>query len=261
MPRLTLCADDYAWSPATSRVIAALLEAGKLNATGCMTVRANWADDSRRLRELPATAQIGLHLVLTDEEPLASAGSMPTIAQRREGAIDQAGIAIEIEAQFDAFEQAMGRPPAFVDGHQHAHSLSGIRSHVLATASHRAPRAWVRTCQDRWSAIARRPFRGKAIGSAYHSRRLIADARAAGLKTNLGFAGHYDFRSDFATLLPRFLNSPGEEHLVMCHPGTDDRSGDSIAAARVAEAAALQAVSVRAIAAAHGLDFATVADG
>ena len=265
LSRLTLCADDFAWSPATSRVIAALLETAKLNATGCMTLRPNWPEDSRRLRDLPAPAQIGLHLVLTDEQPLASTDVMVDIVTLRgraaAGRLDRDAVAAEVAAQFDRFEQAMGRPPAFVDGHQHAHSLPTIREVVLDATRRRAPGAWVRTCQDRWTGIARRPFRGKAIGSAFHSRRLRAQAAAEGLACNRGFAGHYDFRSDFAALFPHFLAGGGAEHLVMCHPGADDRAGDVIAAARVAEAAALAAMPVAAVAAARGLDFVSVAGG
>ena len=261
MPRLTLCADDYAWSPGTSRVIAGLLEAGKLNATGCMTLRPNWPVDSRRLMDFPAAVQIGLHLVLTDERPLTADAPMADIVTLRRRGMVRRSILAEVEAQFDAFEQAMSRPPAFVDGHQHAHSLAVIRPIVIDVTRRRAPAAWLRTCQDRWTAIVRRPFRGKAIGSAFHSRRMGADAARSGLATNCGFAGHYDFAGDWAALLPRFLAAPGEAHLVMCHPGADDRPGDSIAAARVGEAAALAALPVDAIAAAHGLDYATVAGG
>ena len=242
-------------------MIAGLLEQGKLNATGCMTLRPNWNEDSRRLRDLPASAAIGLHLVLTDEMPLTGGDAMPSIAQRRRGAVDAEFIAAEVEAQFDAFAQAMGRPPSFVDGHQHAHSLLGIRSIVLAAVRRHAPAAWLRTCQDRAGAILRRPFRGKAIGSAWHSRGMRTDAHALGLATNDGFGGHYDFASDWSTLLPRFLAAPGQTHLVMCHPGADDRPSDTIAAARVAEAAALARIDVGALAADHGLAFQTVAGG
>lgn len=265
MSRLTLCADDYAWTPATSRVIATLLEAGRLNATGCMTLRPNWRDDARRVRDLPAAAQIGLHLVLTEEVALVSGDTMPGIATLRRqaaaGRLDRRSIAAEVEAQFDRFDQAMGRPPAFVDGHQHAHSLPTIREMVLEVTRRRAPGAWVRTCQDRPVAIVRRPFRGKAIGSAFHSRRMRAQAATHGLATNVGFAGHYDFRGDWAALLPRFLLHAGEAHLVMCHPGTDERPGDAIAAARVGEAAALATLPLVEIASAHELTFATVTSG
>ena len=165
LPRLTLCADDYGWSPATSRTIAALIEGGKLNATGCMTVRPNWPDDSRQLRDLPA-AQIGLHLVLTEEVPLTVAEPMPGIAALRGARVDTARVAAEIEAQFDAFEQAMGRPPAFVDGHQHAHALPGIRPIVLATTRCRAPgavggRGCSATSRRCWRRARRSPARAE----------------------------------------------------------------------------------------------------
>lgn len=70
MNRLILCADDFAFSTADSLVIAELLKAGKLNATSCMTLRPNWVQDSAMLRDLSDTAQIGLHLTLTEEAPI-----------------------------------------------------------------------------------------------------------------------------------------------------------------------------------------------
>ncbi|WP_447413034.1 hypothetical protein, partial [Clostridium perfringens] len=76
-----------------------------------------------------------------------------------------------------------------------------------------------------------------------------------GLRCNKGFAGHYDFASDFAAILPKFLRRPGAMHLVMCHPGGGRREGDAIAAARPREAAALQAAPIIDMAAAEGLAF------
>ena len=265
MKRLTLCADDFAFSPDDSRVIADLLRAGKLNATGCMTVRPNWPADSALLADLPRTAEIGLHLVLTEEEPLtacgfAAGGRLPAIRALhrlvRADRVAMGDVAAEVEAQFDRFEQATGRPPAFVDGHQHAHALPGIREVVLAVTARRAPGAWLRSCEDARLALLTRPFRGKAIASAVHSRGLAAAAARVGLATNRGFAGHYGFAGDYAALLPRFLARPGGRHLVMCHPGAGTRPGDAIAAARPVEAAALAAAPVAELAAAHGLAFA-----
>ncbi|WP_230482950.1 ChbG/HpnK family deacetylase [Sphingomonas sp. Leaf21] len=265
MNRLILCADDFAFSTDDSRVIAELLRAGKLNATSCMTLRPNWAEDSAMLRDLPDTVQIGLHLTLTEEAPIlpngfTRDGVMPGIDPLTRLAardrLDAAEIVREVEAQFDRFEAAMGRPPAFVDGHQHAHALPGIRSIVLAITRHRAPAAWLRTCEDRAVALLARPWRGKAIGSAWHSRGLAASAKASGLRCNRGFAGHYGFDGRFAQALPRFLDRAGPDHLVMCHPGAGTRTGDAIAAARRDEADVLRAVSISDMAARRGLAFA-----
>jgi predicted glycoside hydrolase/deacetylase ChbG (UPF0249 family) len=263
--QLILCADDFAFSTEDSMVIAALLRSAKLNATSCMTVRPNWMEDSAMLRDVPATAQIGLHLVLTEEAPIhpngfTRDGMMPGIDPlTRLAARDQLDgleIAREVEAQFDRFEQAMGRPPAFVDGHQHAHALPHVRAIVLATTRRRAPDAWVRTCQDRVRAMLGRPWRGKAIGSAFHSRGLSQDAAAFGLRCNRGFAGHYGFDGHFGAAFPRFLDQAGPRHLVMCHPGAGQRPGDAIAAARVNEAAVLRGLSVSDMAEVRGLAFA-----
>lgn len=260
--RLILCADDFAFSSSTSRVIADLLARRRLSATGCMTLRPDWPVDSRMLRDVPDDRAIGLHLVLTDEVPLtgmrrlAPAGTLPRLhalerVGRRDLPLDE--IAAEIDAQFAAFADAMGRPPAFVDGHQHAHALPGIRALVLAATRRHAPDAWLRTCEERPGAMLARPWRGKALASAVHSRGLRRNAVGQGTGTNEGFAGHYGFAGDYAAIFPAFLRRPGRRHLVMCHPGTDTRAGDAIAAARPVEAAALATLPLAELAAAQGL--------
>lgn len=265
MPRLILCADDFAFSREVSETIAELARNGKINAISCMAVMPGWQADCDLLRGLPASVALGLHLTLTGERPLTA---MPTLAPdgilpgidglrraAKQGRLVPGEIAAEIGAQFDAFLAATGRPPAFVDGHQHAHALPGIRDLVLAETAMRAPKAWIRDCSDRPLSILARPFRGKAIGSAFHSRGLRAAAAAHGLACNDGFAGHYDFAGDYRALFPRFLRRPGTMHLVMCHPGAGHRPGDAIADARPREAAALRDWSIQDMAASEGLAF------
>ncbi|MEH3124221.1 MAG: ChbG/HpnK family deacetylase [Sphingomonas phyllosphaerae] len=265
MRNLILCADDFAFSREVSETIAGLGRAGRLNATSCMTLMPGWAEDAALLRDLPDHFSVGLHLTLTQEKPItampayAPGGVMPEIdpltrhAGRRALPLDE--IAAEVAAQFDAFFAATGRAPAFVDGHQHSHALSGIRDIVLSETARRAPNAWVRDCVDSVGAMLSRPFVGKAIGSAYHSRGLRAAAARYRLRCNDSFAGHYDFASDYHHLLPRFLRKPGNMHLVMCHPGAGKRPGDAIADARVREADVLRSRSIVDMAAAEGLAF------
>jgi predicted glycoside hydrolase/deacetylase ChbG (UPF0249 family) len=219
------------------------------------------------LRSLAPSVAVGLHLVLAGETPitampmLAPSGRLPGIDQLTVQAIVRRlplpEIAREVAAQFDSFTSMMGRPPAFVDGHQHSHVLPGIRGIVIAATKRQAPGAWIRDCTDRFGAIMARPFRGKALASAVHSIGLAKAAGAAGIPCNVGFAGHYDFNGDYGAIFPRFLRSPGPIHLVMCHPGTGDLAGDTIAAARVREAAALRTMQIRDMAAQHGLTFDT----
>ncbi len=264
MRRLILCADDYALSPAVSRTIARLAIAGKLNATGCMTAMPNWPEDARALRDLPEWVEVGLHLTLTLEVPLTSmtvarGGQLPGIdALRRlthSRSVNLGEIAAEVRAQFDQFTSVMGRAPAFVDAHQHAHALPGIREVVLAETTRLAPAAWVRSCVDAPLAILARPYRGKALASALGSRGLAAAAGERGLTSNHGFAGHYGFAGDYAAVFSHFLRRPGRAHLVMCHPGEGARPGDAIAAARRHEAAALSALPISDLAAQAGLAF------
>ncbi len=265
MRRLILCADDFAFSAEVSTVIAGLAARGKLNATSCMAIMPGWGEDSALLHGLPGQVEIGLHLVLTGEVPLTDLaeltenGTLPGIdplARRAaRGDLPLAGIAREITAQFDRFSDALGRPPAFIDGHQHCHALPGIREIVLAETARRAPQAWVRDCVDSVFAMLARPFAGKAIGSAWHSRGLRDAAAAHGLRCNDSFAGHYGFAGDYAAIFPKFLRAPGERHLVMCHPGAGMERGDSIAAARIVEAAALSELPIIQLAAKHGLAF------
>lgn len=265
MARLILCADDFAFSTDTSHVIADLAADRRLTATGCMAVLPNWTADARLLDSAPDTLEVGLHLVLTLEAPvtaastLAPTGVLPAIDDLQRGAargvLPLTEIAAEIAAQFDRFESARGCPPAFVDGHQHAHALKGVRDIVLDEIARRAPGAWVRTCTDTPAALLARPFRGKAVASAVHSLGLRRAATARGIACNDGFAGHYDFARDYAAIFPAFLRRPGARHLVMCHPGTATRAGDAIAAARVREATALRTLPIAAMANAHGLAF------
>ena len=261
MKRLTVCADDFGNSPGTSAVIAKLIGAGRINATSCMAISPGWPDDWLLLEPLRERAAIGLHLTLTSAAPLtampcyAPTRMMPgidAVAWNRRLPLDE--IATEIAAQFERFEAIAGSPPDFVDGHQHVHHLPTIRGLVLAETRRRAPRAWLRDCGDSWRGLLSRPFRAKAFASALRGRGFGAAARRAGLATNDGFAGHYDFGERFAALLPAFLSVAGDHHLVMVHPGSDELAGDPIGAARVREAAVLRGIDIAGLAIAHGLE-------
>ena len=254
-PPLVLCADDFAASPQTSRVIAALAAKGRINAISCMTASPGWQRDAALLRDLPSAVEIGLHLTLTEDAPItampafADQGRMPS-ADRLTldaylGRLPLAEIAQEIAAQFDAFAAALDRPPAFVDGHHHCHVLPGIRALAIRATRTRAPDAWVRVCGDKPGAMLRRPFAGKAIGSALHSLGMRRALRRAGLAANTGFAGHYDFSGDYAPLLAQFLRFPSSRHLVMCHPGAPGGPEDPIGRAREREAQVLQGGAFR----------------
>lgn len=248
---ITLCADDFAYSPGTSWVIAHLAHAGRINAVSCMAVMVGWRSDSGLLAGLEGHCEIGLHLTLIDETPLsamanfARSGTMPNAKTLLRGAylgaLPRREIAAEIDRQFAAFSDDIGRPPDFVDSHQHVHHLPGLRELILEATARHAPNAWIRSCSDRPAAILSRAFPGKAIGSAWHSLGYGRLAERFGISTNRSFAGHYDFSSRFPSVFPRFFAGASDHHVIMTHPGADDRVGDPIAKARIREAAFLEA--------------------
>lgn len=254
-----LCADDFALTDGVSRAILDLLGRGKLTATGAMTNRPHWRRLAPELAVFAGEADLGLHLNLTCAAPLsmmprlAPGGALPKLKEvARAAAMSPAAraeIATEIARQLDAFEDALGRPPDFVDGHQHVHVLPGVRRALLDALARRYPAGalYVRDPADRLGAIR---ARGVAVGKALVIAGLATGFRSAalkrGLRVNRGFSGvaPFDPQRDFAADLARFLIAPGPRHLVMCHPGFfDDELAmlDPVVASRPVEHAAIAA--------------------
>ncbi|HEY1475031.1 MAG TPA: ChbG/HpnK family deacetylase [Pseudolabrys sp.] len=235
--RIWLCADDYGISPAVNTAIRELILRGRINATSVMTAAPDFdPDEAAALDELNSgekRAALGVHVTLTGTfkpmsegfAPLAHGHFLPlnkmmrlAIARR----LSPERLMIEVATQIQAFVMAFGRPPDFIDGHQHVHLFPQVRDAVLAVAAQAAPNAWVRQCG--------RPL--AAIGLKDH-KELVLDvlslgfrrkAKQLGVATNSAFAGAYDFEEepDFARLFPRFLAGLPDGGLVMCHPGFVD---------------------------------------
>ncbi len=199
-----------------------------------MTASPAWPAEAAALRPLAGRIGIGLHLTLTFGAPLgpmprfAPGGPFPTlprvVARSLAGRLPAGEIGAEIGRQLDAFQAGMGRPPDFVDGHQHVHSLPGIRAALLAVLAERglAGQAWLRDPFDRPGAIlVRGVAAGKALAVAGLSLGFGRRARRAGFGTNRGFSGfsRFDPGRDALADLDRYLAAPGPAHLVMCHPG------------------------------------------
>ncbi len=267
MTRLVLCADDFALSDGVSRAIVALAAAGRISATGAMTNRPHWRPWSHEIAGHADRIDIGVHLNLTLGEPIAPmprlcpSGSFPALSVVIRAAMLSGDVRAEIRAetarQIDAFEQAMGRRPDFLDGHQHVHAMPGVRRPVIeelisraalktGTDDYAGPQVpYVRDPSDSIAAIR---ARGVAVRKALLISGLAAGfgraVRAAGLATNQGFSGvsPFDPARDFAADMRRFLVMPGQRHLVMCHPGhVDDvlRRLDPVVESRETEFAVL----------------------
>jgi predicted glycoside hydrolase/deacetylase ChbG (UPF0249 family) len=253
MLRFVLCADDFALSAGVSEAILRLLGQARLSAAGAMTNRANWRENAARLKELAASADLGVHLNLTCGASLglmsrfAPSGELPSLGAvlRRalSGHLPLPEIAEEFRRQVDAFARAMGREPDFLDGHQHVHAFPGIREALFAAvdALGLGQRIYIRDPADGFGAIAsRRLGAAKALLIAGLAKGFAGRLAAIGISANIGFAGigPFDPRRDYAADFARFLRAPGRRHLVMCHPGFVDPElleADSVAATRPKE--------------------------
>src|SRR3954447_2056817 len=157
--RIWLCADDYGISDGVNRAIRELIGQGRLNATSVMVVGpAIDRDAVKALHDAVAASPrcaIGLHATLTAPfRPLTmhfrptDGGIFPAfLALLRSGLLrrlDPEMIHAELMVQLAAFQELFGRPPDFVDGHQHAQLFPQVREGFLAAVKALAPSAWVR---------------------------------------------------------------------------------------------------------------------
>jgi chitin disaccharide deacetylase len=238
--RIWLCADDYGLSPGVNRAIRDLIERGRLNATSVMVVGAAIGrDDIASLQAAAAQSPrcaIGLHATLTAPfrpltmhfQPVDGGQFLSFPKLLRAGLarrLDPEIIRAELMVQLAAFRDLFGRPPDFVDGHQHAQLFPQVRDGFLAAVKEAAPGAWVRQCGRRLP-LMQRLAAPKALVLDMLSARFRKRAARAGIAVNPGFAGAYDFSKapDFAELMRQFLDGLPEGGLIMCHPGFVDDS-------------------------------------
>jgi predicted glycoside hydrolase/deacetylase ChbG (UPF0249 family) len=238
--RIWLCADDYGLSPGVNRAIIDLIERGRLNATSVMMVGPSIGRGDVEALQTAAAGSgrcaIGLHVTLTAPfRPLtmhfrpADGGMFPPFPKLlRAGLLrqlDREIIQAELMVQLATFTEMFGRPPDFVDGHQHAQLYPVVRDAFLAAVKDAAPAAWVRQ-GGRNQPLARRLGAPKALVLDVLSAQFRRRASKAEIGFNPGFAGAYDFtrRPDFSALMHQFLDGLPEGGLVMCHPGFVDET-------------------------------------
>jgi len=274
--KLWLCADDYGISPAVSRAIRDLIGRGRLNATSVMVTAPGFSAAEARalagLTESDRRATIGLHFTLTAPfrpaspayRPAAPDGAFLSLARtfttglsRR---LDPLALTAEAESQFAAFQAAFGRPPDFVDGHQHVQLLPQVSDAVLAVMKRMAPDAWIRQC-GRTMPLWQRRSDPKGLLLDVLSARLRRRCAWAGVATNPGFAGTYDFTraNAFDALFGSFLQGLPDGGVIMCHPGFVDgelQRLDGFTAMREQEHAFFAGDAFPEVLAAHGMELA-----
>ncbi|MGF1445350.1 MAG: ChbG/HpnK family deacetylase [Pikeienuella sp.] len=232
-----VCADDFGLSEAVNQGILALVRLGRLDGVSCMAGGAAFVQGAPALLEAVAAApckvEIGVHLTLSEFAPL---GPMPRTAPEHclpgigtmlvrgvLGRLDGAEIGDELTRQVRRFREVLGRPPDFIDGHQHVHLVPGV-SGVIAACREiwGAGTPWIRSCGCPTADLLRLPTdRAKA---GFLAALSVRSSRPGGIPTNPAFYGVNSFSvgEDFGALMRGWLRLAAARPsgaLIMVHPG------------------------------------------
>src|SRR5256885_785363 len=235
---MIVCADDFGLREDIDQAILELCSLGKLSAVSCLVVLARCNSEAiGRLTAHPLGVDVGLHLCLTDEglpPPLSASGrksirsSFTSLFRYASpGGLRSREVFQQVSAQYELFVQKSGRRPDHIDGHLHAHQLPAVRcallDFVLSLPADRRPS--IRNTYMPLSEIRRQglPWM-KAFPIGVYGARMRRDLVAAGLPTNDGFVGIYDFKRwrRYPCYLPKFadcLRRHGPNSILVVHPG------------------------------------------
>jgi chitin disaccharide deacetylase len=243
---LAVCADDVGLVDGVADTVVALAAGGRLSAASCLASAPDWQRSAKVVAYAAPSLELGLHFNLSEGAPLSAElrrrwPTLPGLAHLLAAAalrsLPLAAIAAEFRAQVGAFGDALGRAPAFIDGHQHVHALPGVREIVLdAVAAWPSPPAIRNTGRVCGPGA---PFKRRII-EASGGRALQRSLRTRGIAHNHVLLGAYDFATiDYRGLVQRWLAAaPREGGLLFCHPCARavDSAADPIAVARRREA-------------------------
>lgn len=212
---------------------------GRLSAVSCMVLYQRCSAGSlEKLRQFADFIDVGLHLCLTEERIECSKrpGAAPLLfrsfGQCLRGtmlrSVGRQELLHEVKTQYDLFVSKTGTRPDYIDGHLHVHQVPAVRETLIefVQALPQQDRPYIRNTYLATAVLRRQRLpwmKAWSIGifGAPMARRL----REAGLRTNEGFAGIYDFTSapDFAGYLPRFANClKHSTGILVVHPGKRD---------------------------------------
>lgn len=235
---MIICADDYGLRDDIDAAILDLCHSGKVSAVSCMAAL-DRCDPKALQKLLPykAALDIGLHLCFTGESATCSSSAIGTtegapsfsmlLRRALTGRIDVAEFQHQISLQYQLFVQKTGHSPDHIDGHLHAHQLPGIREalihFVLTLPEGRRPYIRNTAMPSRHLWRHRLPW-AKALLIGTFGAALQKRLRDAGLRTNRGFAGIYDFKNwaRYPQYLPKFAQSLTglPDAILVVHPGS-----------------------------------------
>lgn len=240
-PAMIVCADDYGLRDDINRAILELVRSGRLSAVSCLVAFERCSPAVlAELCEHASRIDVGLHLCLTDEHlPLSASlaretrAALPSygklLGNAMLGHLKAGQVEAQVAAQYELFRQKCGRRPDFIDGHLHVHQLPGARQGVVrfVRSLRSEDRPYVRNTRLPLRELRRRrlPWVKAGFIGAFGAK-LAGELRAAGLPTNDGFAGIYDFRNSqrYAAYFPLFAAClTGANGILVVHPGQNEQ--------------------------------------
>ena len=239
---ISVCVDDFGQHEGINRAALDLAGRQRVSAISCLVDGPAWHSGARALQAQATQAEVGLHLNFTEDFGQGACHALPALIRRSYGRLlDRAQIRTAIRRQFDRFEQAMGRLPDFVDGHQHVHQLPVIRDQLITVMNERcgSARPWLRstlppaacwTSGLPYSSIAKSWLIGR-LGA----KSLRALASRHGYPQNHRLVGVYGFELSEADYLMRmkvWLDCARDGDVLMCHPSLPWTGADPLQDAR-----------------------------
>lgn len=249
---ICIAVDDFGMQTGINQAALHLAEIGRAQAIGCMVGGPSWTTWIHLLRPLDrARIDLGLHLDFT-ETPLLPGTLRSLNTLIRDSflhQLDRRAVRAEIKAQLDAFELAIGRAPAYIDGHQHVHQFPVVRDELLAELAERygAYKPWLRSTRraQEGGSHARSGWRSSLkpwIVQRLGAKGLASAARELGYPQNGRLLGVYDFAGGpdhYGRLIADWLFCSRQGDLLMCHPSVAGDCADPLIDARRAEFAVL----------------------
>ena len=234
--KIALCVDDFGQHAGIDASVCELLQLNRISAVSCMSGAPRWSSHSApMLRELESCADYGLHFNLTEGFGSKSGGALSSLILRSYlHRLEPQGLRTILQTQLDSFENALGRTPDFIDGHQHIHQLPMVRDTLLEVVKKRYPskRPWIRNttpANPSWGGKARVL---KYLGGATLHKKLNQNQ----IPSNHDFAGVYGFDTEnYAACFEEWLKFTSEASLIMCHPATSLDTHDPISKQRLVE--------------------------
>ncbi len=253
---IIICADDFAQNEDISEGVLSLMRMQRINATSCMVNSGCWRDMSEALHALKSTHFIGLHLNLTQGQPLSAMwrkheGEMfPSLKHLLKrcylNQLREDVVAAEIQAQLDVFTHSMHLYPDFIDGHQHIQQFPVIRRALMLvhgqqmghvelesksqeniplesiddTLSHEA--TFFRNTYNGWQDYLQMTgFPKPQLLALLGGMRFKHLLKQAYIPTNNRFYGVYHFKraQRYRHYFQRFLKDIHDGGVIMCHPG------------------------------------------